>query len=356
MEHLEQAALSILGKLPYGSYFQNRYLFALLIVILFTILAKVVLWICKLYLHRIAAKTKTKIDDLLFQNVHRPLFYFIIIYGIKVALYALDIDGFFNKIINMVLAGVFVLILSRTLDAIIETWGLNFAKKTRTNIDEVLLPLFHRASKVILIIIFLLWCLRIWSIDITPYLAGVGIGGVVLGLALQDSLKNVFGGISLILDKSFNLEDTIQLESGDVGRVQEIGLRSTKLLTPDNEIIFVPNGQLANMRIRNVAKPTPKLRKTVDFSVEYGADTDKVKKIVLQAIEKMENVYDDPVPDVIFVEMGDYGLKFKARFWVDWDKGYDKWVEATGLIYEALHKAKMGIPYPTRTIFMKRAK
>lgn len=346
--------LSLFQQIPSAYYYSNPYLLSFGIIVLFGLLAKILLWLFSFYLRKIAHKTKTKIDDLIFDNTRKPLFYLIGVYGLKLALLNLEINGIWSKIISTLMAVVFIFILSRVLDIIIETWGYGFAKQTKTNIDEVLLPLFHRASKVIFVIILLMWILHLWSIDITPYLAGVGIGGVVLGLALQDSLKNVFGGVSLILDKSFNLEDTIQLESGELGRIQEIGLRSTKLLTPDNELIFIPNGQLANMRIRNLAQPNPKLRKTVDFSVEYDTEVDKVKKVALQAVKKIEGVYDDPAADIIFVEMGDYGLKFKARFWVDWNKGYDKWVEATGLIYGALQKAKIGIPYPTHTVHLKK--
>ncbi len=351
---MQELLLSLFQRIPPFYYNNNPYLLSLGIIILFGLLAKILLWIFSAYLRKIAHKTKTKLDDLIFDNTRKPLFYLIAVYGLKLALLNLEINGVWGKIIDTLMAAVFIFILSRVLDIIIETWGYGFAKQTKTNIDEVLLPLFHRASKVIFVVILLMWVLHLWSIDITPYLAGVGIGGVVLGLALQDSLKNVFGGVSLILDKSFNLEDTIQLESGELGRIQEIGLRSTKLLTPDNEIIFIPNGQLANMRIRNLAQPNPKLRKTVDFSVEYDTDVDKVKKVALQAIKKMEGLYEDPAADIIFVEMGDYGLKFKARFWVDWNKGYDKWVEATGLIYEGLQKAKIGIPYPTHTVHLKK--
>ena len=351
---MQELLLPLFQRIPSFYYNSNPYLLSLGIILIFGLLAKILLFVFSLYLRKIAHKTTTKVDDLIFDNTRKPLFYLVAVYGFKLALLNLEINGVWSRIINTLMAVVFIFILSRVLDIIIETWGYGFAKQTKTNIDEVLLPLFHRASKVIFVVILMMWVLHLWNIDITPYLAGVGISGIVLGLALQDSLKNVFGGVSLIMDKSFNLDDTIQLESGELGRIQEIGLRSTKLLTPDNELIFVPNGQLANMRIRNLAQPNPKLRKTVDFSVDYGTDVEKVKKVVMQSIHKMKEVYEDPAPHVIFVEMGDYGLKFKARFWVDWNKGYDAWVEATGVIYEALQKAKIDIPYPTHTVYMKK--
>lgn len=351
---MQEAFLSLLHRLLPMPFLQQKYVFAGVIILIAILFSQVLLLLFNFYLKSIASKTKSQVDDLIFDRTKKPLFFFVLVYGLKLALFSLDIDGVLTNVTNSLMAAVFIFILMRVLDIIIETWGMNFAKQTKTNLDEVLLPLFHRAAKVVFVLILLMWILHIWGIDITPYLAGVGLSGIVLGLALQDSLKNVFGGISLIMDRSFNLGEKIQLESGELGEITEIGLRSTKLLTPDHEIIFIPNGQLANMRIRNLAKPTPKLRKTVDFSVEYGTDIDKMRKVVLQTIQSMKGVYEDPAPEVVMVEMGDYGLKFKARFWIEWKFWHEKWVEATEKIYLALQKAKIGIPYPTHTVHMKK--
>lgn len=183
-------------------------------------------------------------------------------------------------------------------------------------------------------------------------MAGAGIAGLILGMALQDSLKNVFGGVSMILDKNFNIGDAVELDSGEMGTINEIGLRSTKMITFSNELLFIPNGKLASMNIKNYQQPNNRIRKIVKFGVEYGTDPEKVKKVVLEALKKIKDIYDDPYMDVIFVEMADSCLNFQARFWVDWDNGHRKWVEATQAIYSALNKAKIGIPFPTRTVYL----
>mgnify|MGYP001604354989 FL=1 len=108
------------------------------------------------------------------------------------------------------------------------------------------------------------------------------------------------------------------------------------------------------MRIHNYVKPDTRVRKIVNFSVEYGTDPEKVKKVVLKALKEIKEIYDDPYMDVVFIEMGDSGLKFQARFWADWSNAYLKWVEATEKIYEALNKAKIGIPFPTQTVYLKK--
>jgi MscS family membrane protein len=339
----------------FGSYFANDWIFAGLIFVMFIILAQLILFIVQRYLESFATKTKTKFDDLLLARTKRPVFYFIMAIGVHLAVSYL---GFTHQYVTQttysLVALFFMLIISRIIDVTIETWGSHLAAKTETSIDEIILPLFHKATHIFIGLITLIWILKVWQVNITPYLAGVGISGIVLGLALQDSLKNVFGGISMILDKNFQLGDTVKLESGDIGRIQEIGLRSTKLLTYDNELIFVPNGQLANMRLQNFLRPNKKIRKTVEFSVVYGSNVEKVQKVVLAAISKIKTVHTDPKSDVIFVKMNDSGLAFRARIWSDWDEGYTAWLTATQKIYEALNKAKIGIPYPTRTVYLKK--
>jgi len=344
-----------LGTLPYGSYLQNPYLVSLIIILVFAILAKLLLLIFSKVLDRLASKTKTKVDDLIFENTKKPLFYLILAYGLKLSLLNLGAWPILTKAINSLMALVFIFILMRSFDIIIETWGVAFAKKTKTNIDEVLMPLFHKAGKVVFVLIALMWILRIWQIDIGPYLAGVGISGIVLGLALQDSLKNILGGITLLLDETFQVNDKIKLESGEVGTIHDIGLRSTKMITYDNEIIYIPNGYLANSKIQNYTRPNPKIRVSVNFGVEYGSEINNVKNVVLGVVKKIKDVLDEPAPAVLFLEMGDSSLNFTLKFWVaNWNEAYGKKLEATEAIYNALNKAKIGIPFPTRTIYMKK--
>ncbi|MBI2102986.1 mechanosensitive ion channel family protein [Candidatus Woesearchaeota archaeon] len=347
--------LETLSTFSFGAYFQNKYLFALAVIIFFALAAKLLLFIFNRYLQRFAAKTKTKFDDIIFDHTKRPLFYLILAYGFKVAVVHLGLIGVTFKVVNSVMAAVFLLVIMRVVDIIIDTWGFTIAKKTKTKVDEVVLPLFHKVGRVVYVIIVLLWILRIWDIDITPYLAGVGISGLILGLALQDSLKNVFGGVSLLLDKTYQIGDKIKLESGEVGVINDIGLRSTKLVTYDNEAIFVPNGYLANSRVLNYTRPTPSVKVTILFGVEYGTKVEKVKDVILTVLGKMEEVQKEPEPVVQFLEMGDFALKFRAQFWVDhWDKAFGKKVEATEKIYNALNKAKIGIPFPTQTVHLKK--
>ena len=349
------AFIEWINSLAVGTVFENKYLLSLLTVVAFAVLGRFFLFIFTQYLQRFASKTKNKIDDLVFHNVKGPLFLVLVGYGIKLGILNLHVNGTITKVVNSVMAIVFLYAIMKGIDIIVETWAITFSKRTKSNLDDVLLPMLQKVTKIVFVVIGLMWVLKIWNIDITPYLAGVGIGGIVLGLALQDSLKNVLGGISLLLDKTYQVGDKIQLESGEVGTIYDIGLRSTKLVNFDNEVVYIPNGYLANSRVLNYARPDPKVRTRVFFGVEYGTDVDKVRKLVLDILTDMDGVLADPAPTVQFIEMGDFALKFRANFWVEkWNMAYDKKLEATEKIYNALRKAKIGIPFPTQTIHLKK--
>ncbi len=346
---------NLLKVLPASPYLQNKYIISLLIIAFAVVAAKVILFIFNKYLEKISKKTKTKVDDLIFERTKIPIFYLILIFGIQLAVENLNVNGMFSLVIKSFMALGFVFILARAADVIIRVWGESIAQKTKTHFDDVLLPLFHKSSKVIFVIVAILWVLKIWQLNITPYLAGAGLAGLVLGLALQDSLKNVLGGVTLILDKTYKMGDKVKLESGDVGTIYDIGLRSTKLVTYDNEVIYIPNGYLANSRVQNYTRPSPKVRVKVGFGVEYGSEVEKVRKVVMNILQKNKEILNAPSPSVDFLEMGDFALRFEARFWVErWDMAYLKKLEITEEIYNALNKSKINIPFPTKTIYIKK--
>ncbi len=344
-----QQYLSILQQ-----YVPSPWAQAGIILVIFVVLAKIVqVVIDKIILH-FTRKTKTTVDDIIIERTKRPLFYLVLAIGARTSLAVLGINSIIENIVESVGALFFIYILGVLLSTIVYSWGSALAKKTKIHVDDTLVPLLQRSVKVLFLVIALLWIMDIWNVNITPYLAGLGIGGLVLGLAFQDSLKNIFGGVSLIIDRNFNIGDPVKLESGEMGVIKDIGLRSTKLLTYNNELVFIPNGQLANMRITNFIAPNPRIRKIVEFSVVYGSDVGEVKDVVLKALKGIKDIYDDPYMDVVLTQMGESGLHLQARFWADWSNGYDKWVEATTAIYNALNKAKIEIPFPTRTVYMKK--
>lgn len=330
---------------------------SILIVILFLIGGKIVTIISQRYLARWAKNTKTELDDILVTKIKPPFSYVIWLLGVKVALNPLNLhyailDRFIDTIIYFVVTYVLIVFADVALKAILE----RLATKTESTLDDALMPLIRKTINVVIIIVGIVWILNVWSINIAPILASLGIAGLALGFAVKDSLANIFGGISLILDRTIKVGDKVKLESGETGYIVDMGLRSAKLRTFDNELITVPNGQLANSRIQNYGQPDPSARVVVNFGVSYDSDVDTVRKTVHDTIMSIENINkEEKPPEVLFLSMEDFYLKFSARFWVyNHLKVWEKKLEATDKIFAALKEANIDIPFPTQTVHLKK--
>lgn len=344
------------NKLAYNPYFDS-----FLILVLFFILSRLFVLIATKIILKLTKKTKTNVDDLIVIKTSGPISLILLSIGLRLALLPLDVRQPVADIIENVLASAIVLLITYivivVVDIFIDNWGMKVAAKTRSTFDDELVPVFHRFTRIFLSIIGLLFVLTAWGIEIGPLLASLGIAGVAIAFALQSTLGNIFGGISLIADKSIRVGDVIKIDSETSGTVVDVGLRSTKIRTADNEMVTVPNGKLADSKILNYLHPDPSIRITVDFGVEYGSSTDKVRKVVLGELKKILVITGQPEPRVVMDEMGDSALKFKALFWVkNFDQKVDTRFLATEKIYNALAKNKIGIPFPTRTVYIRKGK
>lgn len=334
----------------------NIYLKFLAIIIITLIIAFIAKLILKKILKPLSKKTKTKIDDIIIKSLSSMIFYIIFLVGFKVGLQNFEFKTtVWDSVVNTILIIIICLLLIKIIEDFAKQWMAEWKFKTKTSADERLIPFLKKIIKTILMILTVIFVFNAWKIDISPLLATAGIAGLAIGLAVKDSLSNILGGLQLVLDRTFKVNDKIQLESGETGVILDIGLRSTKLKTYDNEVIFIPNGYLANTKIKNFTQPDFTIRTNVDFGVEYGSDPEKVRKIVLEAIKKIDAVVEEPEPAVLFIKMSDFSLDFVARAWVKtYTEAYSTKIKMIDEIHDALNKANIGIPFPTQTIYTKK--
>lgn len=337
----------------------NPYIYAFTIFLGFFLLSELVVIIAEKIFLKLTKKTKTELDDKLVEKVNKPLSILLLFVGIRLGVLVLTLDPtvkyYIDKIFLSLMAVLGVYIGVAVFNTAIAFWGETYAKKTKSDIDDHLVNIFGKFFKVLGFIIMVLLILSVWGIEIGPLLAGLGIGGIAIAFALQNSLGNIFGGVSLILDKTFKVGDIVKLDSGESGTIYDVGLRATRIKTWDNDILTIPNGKLADSKIQNISQPNPQIRVVIPFGVAYGSDPEKVKKIVLKEIKKIEHVMADPEPWVWFMEMADSALNFKAFFYVD-DLA-NKWPTqqiAIEKIYKALNKAKISIPFPQIDVHMRK--
>ena len=306
----------------------------------------------------LAGRTKTDLDDVILERSSGLFSVLAFLVGVHFVLGEFDLGGGLVRVMDIVVGTLLIVVVSilvyRVLDALLSVGYREFGRKIRVKVDKSLLQFFRGVMKVVIMICCFLVVLNVWGVEIGPLLAGLGVAGIAIALAVKPTLANIFGGISILLDKTVSVGDWVKLDDGTSGYVVQVNLRSTKIQTFDNELVIVPNGKLSESSITNVALPSKETRVIVPFSVAYGSDIDKVKGVVRTELKRVSGLFEGKDIVVRFVEMGASCLMFKAFFYVkDFNDVGVAADEANGLIYRALNKAGIEIPFPRLDVRMK---
>jgi small-conductance mechanosensitive channel len=259
-----------------------------------------------------------------------------------------------NSFYTIILVFTIVYVSYRIFDEILEELTLRKGGRFST-FGTVLKPMFRKIGLSIIIIGGVIFGLSSIGIDVTALLAGAGVAGLVIAFAAQDTLSNFFSGIHLLLDRPFRIGDIILLESGEYCRVENVGMRSTKLYSLfDHELIILPNNSVANQKIINIVKPDTRIRKTIEVGVAYGSDLEKVKKILMEVAQDHEKVVNETgfEPVVRFTNFGESSLNFILLVWID--DVMQQWGVLSDLHSEIDHRFRenhITIPFPQRTLW-----
>ena len=288
-----------------------------------------------------------------------PIFGIVIVYGL---LY------FISEQINI--TGSVMIVLAIVLKALITVFGswlvlicgeiiiegiakIEQIKSTRIATDVTRLVI--RVISFIILFILLYNVADRFGIPVTAVFASAGIAGVAVALAAKDTLSNLFGGVTIFMDRPFTTGDYIVLDNNERGEVVQIGLRSTRIQTRDDVMITIPNAIITNSRIVNQSSPEPNFRVRVQIGVAYGSDIDKVEKIILEQVASNPLAETHPEPHVRFRQFGESSLNFELLCWAK--RPHDRSRLLHGLnsgIYNAFNKAGIKIPFPQRDLHLKQ--
>jgi len=337
----------------------NEYLRAFIVLIGVFIILRIFMWVLEKVILKATSKTKTEKDDEFVKKVSKPVTIFVFLIGIRVAIEELNLTGTTEEIFGNVIFSLVVISLGFIAYYFVDIFLFVALRKTmggeESEVRESLMSIINGVVKVIMVSLVFLYILEGWGIEIGPFIAGLGIAGIAIAFALQASLSNIFGGVSMILDKSIKVGDLIYLDNDTKGRVAHIGIRSTKILTFNNEYIIVPNSKVADSNIQNIGMPNPKSRVIIPFGVAYGSEIQKVKDVVMEEIKQIANFVDDPEPSIKFLEMADSSLNFKAYFYVNsYENRFGAIDEANTRIYNALNRNEIEIPFPQMDVHVKK--
>ena len=345
---------TLLSWVPEG--LRHPAILALIVAVASVALAKVVeLLLCGVLL-RLAQRTQTEFDEKLIEALHRPIFVSVLLIGVRMAVLTLGppevVMSWTDSIVQTV--AIFVWIGAGLRVVSLVSGSMGGAVRRSEWIDERTLPLFDNLARLILLGAAAYFLLLAWNLNISAWLASAGIAGLALGLAAQDTLSNIFGGLSIIADAPYKVGDWVNLDGGERGRVTKIGLRSTRMMTRDDVEITVPNAAIASGKIINESGgPSKKSRVSVLVGVAYGSDVDQVREVLLRAAQGVELVLDDPEPRIRFTEMADSALVFRVLCWIDLPELRGECVDGLNTaIYKALKVEGITIPFPQRDVHL----
>ncbi len=335
-----------------------QYLQFIGIIIAGIIVGKIFYWISKKVIKKIADKTKSRLDDLIVDGVQGPAIFLLFTAGFYIGSTVLTLGKaavtFANITKILITIGIAWAVMN-IVDAIIVNYLMPAAKKSKSDLDDALIPVIRKAIRVVIILVTILLIIDNFGYDITSLIAGLGLGGLAFALAAQDLLSNLFGGVAIITDKPFKVGDRIRLDEKNDGFIREIGMRSTRMETLDGTMVIVPNSKMASTILENVSnEQARKIKQTISVTYDTSnAKLEKAKKIITEIIRKNVDTKDESL--VSFFDFSNSSLDILVIYWI---KNFDNILGAKDSvnmeIKKQFEKEKIEFAYPTQVVYVKK--
>ena len=282
--------------------------------------------------------TSTRFDETFIDSLQEPFLLWIVILAIDVAT---DVSQLPRSITIWSARALLVLwIVSLTLAASRLLSRLVRVYLPLGTLTEVLTNLLVGALGALML-------LRTLGIDITPILTALGVGGLAVALALQDTLSNLFAGFYVSLAGHIRVGDFIQLESGQRGYVTDIGWRSTTLRERQNNLIVIPNNKLSQSTVSNYHLPERRMALSLQIGVSYDADVERVERLLLDIVSSADipGLLKEPGPSVLLLGFGERSLDFTVVCQIeDYEQQFHVQHEIRKRIIERFRKEGISIP------------
>lgn len=308
---------------------------------------------------RFTSKTETNFDDILLDIFEKPAGFAFIILGIYLAgqiiNFSPNVDIFIGRVTRSLVLFTFFWAAYRATNIFAFIFA-KFSQKTDTKLDNMLISFLSNSVKIAIAIIGTVSVIQVWFKEIAGILTGVGLGGLVLALAAQDTASNIFGSITIMLDRPFSIGDWIQTPNVE-GTVEDMGFRSTRIRTFSHSLVTIPNSVLSKDTITNWSK-MGKRRINYRLCVTYNTTPNQIKECI-ERLRKMLQTHPEIHPDTIFVyfeKFGENGLDIFLYFFTkttNWQKFLEVQEDTNLKIMNILKELGISLAYPSRSIYIE---
>lgn len=309
------------------------------------------------YLRRRAAASPTATDDTIVDAVRGPFVLWCACAGFYAASRVAPLPLEFLKVSDKVLVA--LVIGSVTWTAAQVAIILIRNRSTRAEATAAYVGLTQTIVRMLIVVVGGLMLLNALGVSITPLITALGIGGLAVALALQDTLANIFAGIYTTLSRQIRPGDYIRLESGFEGVVVDITWRATTIRTIRNNIVIIPNAKLAQSVVTNFHLREPFFRLDIPIGVSYSSDPEHVERVLLEEVRSafgsVDNLLAEPEPFVLFMPgFGDFSLNFTLVVYV---RTFTDQFQVQHLLRKRIFKRfraeGIEIPFPIRTVYLR---
>lgn len=309
---------------------------------------------------RAAGRTPSTLDDRLAAALRRPVTYALFLLGAYLSVHRLPLQAAWLLRLDLGLFALGTLLMALALVRAYDILLGWYAHESRHGQDSALRgefgPLVSKLGKLFIVLLLATVALKHFGVDVDSLVVSLGVGSLALGMAAKDTLANMIAGFTLLLDRPFVAGDRIRLASGETGDVLAIGMRATRLKTPDETLLVMPNSVLVGERVVNLSRPGRQATTRLELGVAYGSDLRQVKQLMVESAQASELTDPERPPQAYLTRFADYAIQLQLVFWV---KDYALQQQATSDVYEGLYgrlvAAGVEIPLPVRRVIQETA-
>jgi len=341
------------------SAFYADLLTAALVLALFLVLSELARYFVVHVAPRLVRGTKSSLDDEILKAIRGPIRVMIVLIGVYFASKSLDdlsssIVEMLDTMATVVLILVAAYLVSNLVKAMLRWYSRDVAPHTGSDLDDHLIPFLEKLITAVIYVIALLLIMSLFGIEITALVASLGVAGIAVALAAQETLSNVFGAFAILTDRPYKVGDRLLIQGIGQGDVMDIGLRSTRLKSRNDEIMVIPNQQMAGSEIINLSMPDSRLRVLIKVGISYKADVDRACAIMEEIARGNGAVTKEPVPRAYVSALGDFAVEITMLVWlVDYMKDYVVPDQIYRQILVKFREADIEITYPVMTVLPK---
>jgi len=323
------------------------------IVLISLVVGLVLQYLVGTRLTRAARKSKWRGDDIIIYGLKGKIILWAVIIGFYSALPMINLPPQYADLTRKILLVLVIASITLAVSSILSGFMRTYAGDAKGAVFST--SIFSILSRIVILTIGVMIILQALDISITPMLTALGVGGLAVALALQDTLSNLFAGFHIILTRKVRVGDWVELSSGETGQVIDITWRDTTIRQRRNNIIIVPNSTLASTITTNYNLPKRELATRIEVGVSYDSELEHVERVTIEVAEDIMKTVKGGVPEhkpfIRYYAFGDSSINFYVNLrMIEYDRQFRIVHEFIKKLHKRFNEEGIVIPFPIRTL------